>query len=69
MNRGNLKPLVNDPTLYAAFQDFLNEELVQAQNTLISASEPVQVYRAQGRASMITRLLKLKEIINGGERA
>jgi len=59
-----MRRLVNDPTLYREFLDYLESQLAIARNTLESATDPVQIHRLQGQIMTYRRLQKLRETVN-----
>jgi len=63
-----LKPLTSDYNLYMSFQAYLRYELEVVNKNLATAIEPYRVYRLQGEADRLTRLLKLKEIVDGSDK-
>ena len=61
---GRLKPLVNDPSLYTAFKEYLEHELLRVQKTMETATDPLHIYRAQGEVARLRRFLQLRELVN-----
>ena len=61
----NLKPLVNDPKLWAAFLLELDQRMKLAHKKLETASDAVDLHRAQGEARLIRQLRQLREKVNG----
>lgn len=62
----SLKPFVNDPRFQTAFQDYLVVKLAQVHKELEQASDLLTVGKWQGQASLIKRLMKIREEVNGG---
>lgn len=60
----SLKLIVNNPELYEALQAEFKTRLEQEQKGLVSESDPVQIYRRQGAALLLGKLLRLREDVN-----
>ena len=60
----SLKLLVNNPDIYNSFQEHLDELIKTNLTTLISATDPVMIHRAQGAIIAINKLKKLREAVN-----
>lgn len=61
----NLKPLVNNPTLYSDFLEEIKERLQAAHKKLEVTKEVEEIYRLQGEARALNKFTKLKEHVNG----
>ena len=59
-----LKPLVNAPLQWQAFEDMLDHYIVQHQRKLEQSVEPVDMYKAQGAIAALRQLKYLKEEVN-----
>jgi hypothetical protein len=59
-----LKPLVNTPLLWGAFEQMLEYYIVQQQRKLEQSVEPIDLYKAQGAISALRQLKYLKDEIN-----
>ena len=58
---GRLGPLVNNPELWEALKEHLNNlRNLELQGLAVATSE-LELYRKQGKASSLANLLKLKE--------
>ncbi len=60
----SLKLLVNNPDIYNAFQEHLDDLIKTNLTTLIQATDPVMIHRAQGAIIAINKLKKLRETVN-----
>lgn len=65
----SLKQLVNDKKILDAFKEFLEEKIELEQRQLESAVGLESVYRNQGAIRAYRRLLKIREEVNGPEKA
>jgi len=61
----NLKPLVNDKTLWEAFQQELDKRLADTHRAMEQADGPNSLYRLQGQATAFRKLRQLREYVNG----
>ena len=62
----NIKPLVNDPQLWAAFKEYLDEKMLKvAYKKLKQESDISTIYRLQGDIRTLERLMKLRDEVNG----
>jgi hypothetical protein len=61
----NLKPFVNNTETYSDFQEWVSVQLDVARNNLERTEKIEQIYRLQGEVSLLKRLLRLREEING----
>lgn len=64
INFGRLKPFINDPTFMESFKALLEFDLDIIHKNLESR-EGNDLYRLQGEAQALRKLLKLRERING----
>ena len=62
---GRLKPLVNDPTLWPAFVEYIHYMLNFRQNTLSSAKDVYDMCRHQGEVRELKTFLNLRDKVNG----
>jgi hypothetical protein len=65
----NLKPLVNDKTLWDALCVELNQRIEFAHKQLELRTELEEVYRLQGEIKALRSLLQLRDKTNGPERS
>ncbi len=63
-----LKPFVNDPFVWEAFQNYLNHKLEMTDKRLEQEQDLLLIGRAQGEAALIRSLLKLREHVNGTDK-
>lgn len=61
----SLKKLVNDKELWDAFTQELDECISQQHKSIENISDPVEVYRAQGKISAYRNLKYLRDKVNG----
>lgn len=61
----NLKPFVNNETIFSLFQDWIKVELDRTRNNLERTEKIEQIYRLQGEVAFLKRLLRLREEVNG----
>lgn len=59
-----LKGLVNTPFQWQAFEDMLDHNILQHQRKLEQATEPIDLYKAQGAIAALRHLKYLKDEIN-----
>ena len=59
-----LKPLVHKQTQWKAFEEMLDFYIALKQNALEQASDPHEIYRAQGAIGALRRLKTLRDEIN-----
>ena len=64
VDNGNLKPFVNDPNLWAAFEREIQSRLETSLYNLAKSSDVHDMIRYQGRVSAFQDMLRLKEDIN-----
>jgi hypothetical protein len=62
----SLKLLVNEPKLWMAFNEELDENIRLAQKDLETLTDLVKVYQAQGSIKAFRKLKTLREKVNGG---
>jgi hypothetical protein len=62
----NLKPFVNDNTLYGDFLEELKDRIRIVQSSLEIVTETSDVFRCQGEIKALRKLLKLREKVNEG---
>ncbi len=60
----SLKQLVNNHEIYNSFLEHLDEVIKTTTTTLVQATDPVAVHRAQGAIMALNRLKKLREAVN-----
>jgi hypothetical protein len=65
MNKPALNIIVNNPQVWEAFTLLLNEKLEVTRSQLERAVEPHDIYRGQGRVSLIRELQGLRAKVNG----
>lgn len=63
----SLKLLVNDPTLYEALQEYVDEQIKKEQQLLEFQTDPIILYKAQGALTTLRKLKKLREFANSGK--
>ena len=61
----NLKPLVNDKTLWEAFQQELDNRLNETHRSMEQTDSANSLYRLQGQATALRKLKQLREYVNG----
>jgi hypothetical protein len=61
----SLKTLVNDKPAWDAFLEELDECISQQHKSIENISDPVEVYRAQGKISAYRNLKYLRDKVNG----
>jgi len=61
----SLKKLVNDKELWDAFTQELDECISQQHKSIENISDPVEVYRSQGKISAYRNLKYLRDKVNG----
>ena len=57
----SLKPFANNKQQYEAFLEYVQLHLSREIKALESATDPVDVYRSQGKMAVYRRLARLKE--------
>lgn len=60
----NLKPFVNNHELWKDFLQELGERITSCHKKLEQASDPVEIYRAQGELSALHKLEQLRDKVN-----
>ena len=60
----NLKPLVNDKTLWEAFQQELDNRLNETHRAMEQTDSTNSLYRLQGQTIAIRKLKQLREYVN-----
>lgn len=65
MNKERLKPFVNDPILWQAWLEYVEEKINTAQKTLNAATGLELIYREQGKIHALYKLLSLRDEVNG----
>lgn len=65
LDKGKLKPLVNDPVIYHPFVEHVEGLLKMVHKQMERAEDSTQVFRLQGEARILNRLLLLREEVNG----
>lgn len=63
----NIKLFVNNKDAWEAFLEHAANEIKQYQGQLQRASEPVDIYRLQGKIDALNKLTKLRDQVNGRE--
>lgn len=61
----SLKRIVNEPELWEALKEYVEDERSKQLKTLSVSSEPIDIYRAQGRLYALNNILHLRDRING----
>ena len=61
----SLKTLVNDKQVWDAFTQELDECILHQHKSIENISDPVEVYRAQGKISAYRSLKYLRDKVNG----
>ncbi|CAB4156504.1 hypothetical protein UFOVP662_67 [uncultured Caudovirales phage] len=59
-----LKPLVNTPIQWQAFEEMIDHNIMQHQRKLEQSTEPIDLYKAQGAIAALRHLKYLKDEIN-----
>lgn len=67
MSLGRLKPLVNDPVLWKAFEEYVQSKIKFSHEQMERQVDPVFIYREQGRTEALRKLLKLRDEVNGAD--
>jgi hypothetical protein len=62
----NLKPLVNDKTLYKDFLEEIENRLSLVHTQLEQNLDTQELLRLQGEARALRKFLKLREAVNNG---
>jgi len=62
----NLKPLVNDKTLWEAFLKELEIRLSAVHTQMEQSLDAESLYRLQGQAAALRKLKQLREYVNDG---
>ena len=65
----NLKPLVNDKTLYESFLAEIKGRIKVAQSSLEQVESTQRVFVAQGEIKALRKLLQLREKVNQGDQS
>ena len=60
-----MKKLVNDWDIYNQFLSYVNEKIDVVHKSLEVTTETHEVYRLQGEARALRKLLRLREEVNG----
>jgi hypothetical protein len=60
----SLKRLVNDKSLYDDFLEEINHRLSRVHTSMEQASTSEDLFRLQGEAASLRKLLKLREYVN-----
>lgn len=63
---GNLKPLVNNPQLYSALQEYIEDMIKQEQKNFENVFED-ELPLVRERIRTLRRFQKLKEVVNAAE--
>tara|TARA_R110000823_G_scaffold22099_1_gene66308 strand:- start:314 stop:502 length:189 start_codon:yes stop_codon:yes gene_type:complete len=61
----SLKTLVNDKQVWDAFLEELDERISQQHRSVEAISDPIEVYRAQGKIAAYRSLKYLRDKVNG----
>lgn len=62
----NLKPLVNDKTLYEDFLSEIDSRIAAVQKKMEQTNEVNELFRCQGEVRALRSLKMLKEKVNNG---
>jgi len=62
----NLKPLVNDKALWSSFQEEIHKRLDKVHLNLEQYADTNEVFRLQGEARALRKLLQLRDQVNNG---
>jgi hypothetical protein len=62
----NLKPLVNDKTLWSDFLEELDQRVDAVHKKMSQMDEPKDLYRCQGELKALRSLQKLRDKVNNG---
>lgn len=69
MDIGTLKPFVNDPMLYKAFQSYIENELEVMNQSLARVTEMNEVFRLQGEIARLRKFYRLRDYVNNGRKS
>lgn len=61
----NLKPFVNDKTLWSDFQQELDDRIADCHKALEQHNEPFKIYQVQGEIQALRKLKLLRDKVNG----
>jgi hypothetical protein len=59
-----LRQVVNHPDQWEALTEYLNQVRTLELQGLVTATSELEVYRKQGKVSLVDNLLRLKEYVN-----
>ena len=62
----NLKPFVNDPNLWNAFLEELDQRVDSVHKKIAQVDDTKDLYRCQGELKALRSLQKLRDKINNG---
>lgn len=62
----SLKPFVNSPDLWKAFQEELEDRVDKVHKQMAQLDEPKDLYRGQGELKALRSLQKLRDKVNHG---
>ena len=60
----SLKKMVNDPSIWKAFVEYLDQNLKDRSQKSFLLRDPVDVYRSQGACLMLSSLKNLRDEVN-----
>lgn len=61
----SLKQLVNTTVIYDAFLVYLDEQIQKQHKVLETTNDTTLIFKAQGAISVLRRMKKLREEVNG----
>lgn len=64
MELSKLKPIVNNPTVWKTFLDYIEPHEKLAMGNLLNAKETEQLWRAQGFMSALKLMKEMKDRVN-----
>ena len=64
MNLQKLKPLVNNPQIWAEFEEYVEKHEKQALANMLHTPDTTQLWRAQGFLSALRVMKDLKDKVN-----
>ena len=68
MSLSALKPFTYDTQKYDAFIGYITERIEREARQLESLTDPVYIYKTQGRISILRSLLSLREEVHSAEK-
>lgn len=63
----SLKLLVNNPAVYEALQEYVDEQIKKEHQILEFQTDSIVIYKAQGALATLRKLKKLRETANSGK--